>query len=52
MRRRIREAFRLNRDRITADLSTPLDVVFIYVGRDLTSYAKVERAMKKLLAGL
>lgn len=52
MRRLIREAFRLNRDKITADPSQPLDIAFIYVGSGLTSYARVERAMVKLLATL
>lgn len=52
MRRLIREAFRLNRDKITADPAQPLDIAFIYVGSGLTSYARVERAMIKLLATL
>ena len=52
MRRLIREAFRLNRDKITADPAQPLDIAFIYVGSTLSSYARVERAMIKLLATL
>ena len=52
MRRRIREAFRLNRDKITADPAQPLDIAFIYVGSTLTSFARVEHSMAKLLASL
>ena len=52
MRRRIREAFRLNRDKIPEGVSVPLDIAFVYVGSSLTSYARVERAMVKLLSSL
>lgn len=49
MRRRIREAYRLLRhDYPTAD-GRLLDVVFIYVGAGLEPYARVERAMHRLL---
>ena len=47
MRRRIREAYRLNRE--LWPQGRPLDVAFIYVGPTLQPYAKVDRAMKKLL---
>lgn len=49
MRRRIREAYRLNRHDFTDVLTTPLDVAFIYVAPKLMPYSRVESAMKKLL---
>lgn len=51
MRRRIREAYRLNRH-LADSLPEPLDLAFIYVGSTTLPYAKVERAMVKLLQGL
>lgn len=50
MRRRIREAYRLNRDLIAGGVCA--DVAFIYVGGDLRPYARVESAMRKLLPQL
>lgn len=54
MRRRIREAYRLNRAQHAApqadgEAATPLDILFIYVGNLPEPYAKVEGAMRKLL---
>ena len=48
MRRRIREAYRLNRDLIPCDL--PVDIVFVYVADSLLPYAKVQSALRRLLA--
>lgn len=48
MRRRVREAYRLNH----ADLleaNHPWDIAFVYVADSLTDYDKVEKAMKRLL---
>lgn len=50
MRRRIREAYRLNRSLISPDL--PADLAFIYVADKLLPYAKVEHALKRLLASV
>ncbi|MDE6395192.1 MAG: ribonuclease P protein component [Duncaniella sp.] len=47
MRRRIREAYRLNRDIIPRDL--PADLVFIYVADTLLPYDKVQSALRRLL---
>ncbi len=47
MRRRIREAYRLNRDLI--DRTARTDIAFVYVAETLRPYAAVERAMHKLL---
>lgn len=50
MRRRIREAYRLNRQNYFPEsLDAPLDILFVYVGNNPEPYAKVENAMKRLL---
>lgn len=50
MRRRIREAYRLNRaDFFPETLDAPVDILFVYVGNTLEPYHKVDAAMKKLL---
>lgn len=48
MRRRIREAFRLNRHSFEAS-GVRADVAYVYVGDKVLPYAAVERAMRKLL---
>ena len=53
MRRRVREAYRLNRERIRRlNPEENLDVAFVYIANTLTPYDRVERAMKKLLSTL
>ncbi|MCM1050871.1 MAG: ribonuclease P protein component [Paenibacillus sp.] len=47
MRRRIREAYRLNRGLLPRDL--PVDLAFIYVADTLLPYAKVESSVRRLL---
>lgn len=47
MRRRVREAYRLNRHLFPADV--PIDISFVYVADKLNDYAAVNRAMVKLL---
>ena len=47
MRRRIREAYRLNRHLIPRDL--PLDIAFVYVAADLQTYAAVEKSVIRIL---
>ncbi|HBI59092.1 MAG: ribonuclease P protein component [Duncaniella sp.] len=47
MRRRVREAYRLNRHLLPPDL--PVDIAFIYVASELKDYAAVERAVTRLL---
>jgi ribonuclease P protein component len=51
MRRRIREAYRLNRHLLPA-LSAPIDLAFVYVASDLQPYRRVEQAMQRLLPQL
>lgn len=54
MRRRIREAYRLNRGAFEpADAPpSPLDVAFVYVADRLCPYARVAKAMNRLLASI
>lgn len=47
MRRRIREAYRLNRHLIPADMRA--DIAFVYIAQELRPYADVARAMTRLL---
>lgn len=47
MRRRIREAYRLNRHLIPADMRA--DIAFVYLAQELRPYADVARAMTRLL---
>lgn len=46
MRRRMREAYRLNRQLIPTDI--PVDMAFVYIAGCITPYANTERAVKKL----
>ncbi len=48
MRRRIREAYRLNRHLLPSSLPMT-DVVFIYLSDELQPYGQIEAAMKNLL---
>jgi ribonuclease P protein component len=50
MRRRVREAYRLNRHAHPLANERKVDVAFIYVGKTLEPYAKVEKAMHRLLS--
>lgn len=50
MRRRIREAYRLNRDIVPRDL--PVDLAFIYVADKLLPSAKITVALRRLLSSI
>lgn len=54
MRRRVREAYRLNHVEFetSATAENPIDVAFIYVAGELKPYAAIERAMRRLLASI
>ena len=52
MRRRIREAFRLNRHSYATDPAQRLDLAFVYVGDRPQPYASVEKAMCRILEAL
>ena len=47
MRRRMREAYRLGREALTA--SVPVDIAFIYVADTITPYEPTRRAVSKIL---
>ena len=50
MRRRIREAYRLNRDLLpSAQPGRRVDIAFVYVADGLQPYAVVERSVRKLI---
>lgn len=51
MRRRIREAYRLNR-RLIPEHVECTDLAIIYVAPELVSYQRIERAIQKLLPQL
>ena len=48
MRRRVREAYRLNRHLFPHNLS--IDIAFIYVANELLPYSKVEHSVKRILS--
>lgn len=48
MRRRVREAYRLNRDLMARDL--PVDMAFIYVADKLLPYSRIQSAVRRLLS--
>ena len=50
MRRRIREAYRLNHAELIGALQQPLDIAFIYVADKLLPYSTIERATKRCLS--
>lgn len=52
MRRRIREAYRLNHGEFPLPADVKADVAFVYVADRLTDYAAVCSAMRRLLAAL
>ena len=49
MRRRIRESYRLLRHLYPLPPEARIDVVFLYVAGELTPYAQIESAMRRLL---
>lgn len=50
MRRRIREAYRLNRQKYyPEELDAPVDILFVYVGNQAEPYQRIETAMRRLL---
>ena len=55
LRRRIREAYRLNRDLIKATLSeteTKIDIAFIYLSDKPAEYETISNKMRTLLSGI
>ncbi len=52
MRRRVREAFRLERAEFPLPDGVRVDIAFVYVGKGVTSYDAVDRAMRRILGHL
>lgn len=52
MRRRIREAYRLLRPEIVPATAATTDIAFIYVADTLEPYARIEKAMRRILQKL
>lgn len=52
MKRRMREAYRLNKSILDAEEIPPLAIMFIYVKNEHIPFEEVERSMKKVLARL
>lgn len=52
MRRRIREAYRLQRHLYPLPPGSRIDVVFLYVAGELTPYARIESSMRRLLGNI
>ncbi len=50
MRRRVREAYRLNRPAmVPSTLPAPTDVAFIYIADNLVPYEQINRSMQRML---
>lgn len=49
MRRRVREAYRLNRHNLTDNLTVPVDLAFIYVANDMKDYKSIENSVCRIL---
>ncbi len=51
LKRRIREAYRLNKELLSAAVPANVQISFmiIYTSRDIESYHKIERSLKKIL---
>lgn len=52
-RRRVREAYRLNRGAyVPQELSAPVDVAFVYIANNLESYSRIEKSVKRILSAI
>ena len=52
MRRRIREAYRLNHHNYSLPTGSKIDVSFIYIANSLLPYKAIEKAMRKILKNI
>lgn len=50
LKRRIREAFRINQQRLNP--SCGLDIIFIYFSREILDYSRIEKAVLELITSL
>lgn len=52
MRRRIREAYRLNHQNYSIPQNAKIDVAFVYIANSLLPYKAIEKAMRKILKNI
>lgn len=52
MRRRIREAYRLNHHEFLLPKNIKIDIAFIYITNSLLPYKTIEKSMKKILKSI
>ncbi len=52
LKRRMRESYRLHKHTLYEDCDKQLAVFFIYVGKEIVEYKRIESAMKKALVRL
>lgn len=49
LRRRTKEAYRLNKELLLAGRSVSVDLALIYSGKEITDYKRIEHAVRKIL---
>lgn len=49
LRRRTKEAYRLNKELLAAGCTRPLDLALVYSGREVADYRRIEHAVRKIL---
>ncbi|GAB3736469.1 ribonuclease P protein component [Spirosoma lituiforme] len=49
IRRRVREAYRLNKDRVAPESSPPAYIAFLYTAKQIISFEEIEKGMKLAL---
>lgn len=52
IKRRMRESYRLNKSALMDMGPNPVDVIFLYTGKEELPYEKIERSIRKLLSNL
>lgn len=52
IKRRIREAYRLNKELLVASGEAPASIAFVYVAKEILSYADIEKKVKVVLRKL
>ena len=52
IRRRVREAYRLNKDRVAPESSPPAYIAFLYTAKQIISFEEIEKGMKLALKKL
>lgn len=49
LKRRIRESYRLNKQIVTIPQGVKINIMFVYVSKEMLEYAKIERKIKEVL---